>query len=115
MIQRLVMLLALFFIYFTAAFCLWAIGTQLADRALQSLLLFPFGLRMGILLQSPRAYWPGILLGDVLLWWLLADQFDDLYQLWVALPLLLLTTLLALFASRGYCAISKMRANGNGR
>ncbi|AAS63534.1 signal transduction histidine-protein kinase/phosphatase UhpB [Yersinia pestis] len=99
MIQRLVMLLALFFIYFTAAFCLWAIGTQLADRALQSLLLFPFGLRMGILLQSPRAYWPGILLGDVLLWWLLADQFDDLYQLWVALPLLLLTTLLALFAS----------------
>ncbi|VFS94849.1 sensory histidine kinase UhpB [Yersinia enterocolitica] len=63
MMQRLMMSLALFFIYFTAAFCLWAIGTQFVDRPLQALLLFPFGLRIGILLQSPRQYWPGVLMG----------------------------------------------------
>ena len=56
MMQRLMMLLALLFIYITAAFCLWSVGTQLVDRPLQAMLLFPFGLRMGILLQSPRQY-----------------------------------------------------------
>ncbi|AHM71370.1 signal transduction histidine-protein kinase/phosphatase UhpB [Yersinia hibernica] len=99
MMQRLIMLLALFFIYITAAFCLWSVGTQLVDRPLQALLLFPFGLRMGILLQSPRQYWPGILLGDALLWWLLTEQFGFPELLWFAIPLLLATTLLAVFAS----------------
>lgn len=99
MMQRLVMVLALFFIYTTAAFCLWSVGTQLVDRPLQALLLFPFGLRIGILLQSPRQYWPGILLGDALLWWLLTDQFGYVDLLWCAIPLLLATTLLAFFAS----------------
>ncbi|MGP2411578.1 signal transduction histidine-protein kinase/phosphatase UhpB [Yersinia enterocolitica] len=100
MMQRFIMLLALLFIYITAAFCLWSVGTQLVDRPLQALLLFPFGLRMGILLQSPRQYWPGILLGDALLWWLLTDQFGYPYSLlWAAIPLLLATTLLAVIAS----------------
>ncbi|CNI37730.1 signal transduction histidine-protein kinase/phosphatase UhpB [Yersinia vastinensis] len=99
MMQRLVMLLALFFIYTTAAFCLWSVGTQLVDRPLQAMLMFPFGLRIGILLQSPRQYWPGILLGDALLWWLLTDQFGYVDLLWFAIPLLLATTLLAAFAS----------------
>ncbi|MGM7892359.1 signal transduction histidine-protein kinase/phosphatase UhpB [Yersinia enterocolitica] len=100
MMQRLMMLLALLFIYITAAFCLWSVGTQLVDRPLQAMLLFPFGLRMGILLQSPRQYWPGILLGDALLWWLLTDQFGYSYSLlWTAIPLLLATTLLAVVAS----------------
>lgn len=99
MMQRLITLLALFFIYFTAAFCLWSIGTLLVEQPLQALLLFPFGLRLGILLQSPRGYWPGILLADTLLLWLLADQFDSLILLWTALPVLLFTTLLAVFAS----------------
>ncbi|AIN19781.1 histidine kinase family protein [Yersinia rochesterensis] len=99
MMQRLIMLLALLFIYITAAFCLWSVGTVLVDRPLQAMLLFPFGLRMGILLQSPRQYWPGILLGDALLWWLLTDQFGYPELLWFALPLLLATTLLAVFAS----------------
>ncbi|CQJ28341.1 signal transduction histidine-protein kinase/phosphatase UhpB [Yersinia mollaretii] len=99
MMQRLIMSVALLFIYTTAAFCLWSIGTQLVDRPLQALLLFPFGLRMGLLLQSPRQYWPGILLGDALLWWLLTDQFGYVDLLWYAIPLLLATTLLAVFAS----------------
>jgi two-component system, NarL family, sensor histidine kinase UhpB len=99
MIQRLLMPAALFFIYITAAFCLWSVGTQLVDRPLQALLLFPFGLRMGILLQSPRVYWPGILLGDALLWWLLTDQFNDIPSLWVALLILPFPTLLAYFAA----------------
>ncbi|CNE27224.1 signal transduction histidine-protein kinase/phosphatase UhpB [Yersinia nurmii] len=99
MMQRLITLLALFFIYFAAAFCLWSIGTLLVEQPLQALLLFPFGLRLGILLQSPRGYWPGILLADTLLLWLLADQFDSLILLWTALPVLLFTTLLAVFAS----------------
>ncbi|OWF79308.1 two-component system sensor histidine kinase UhpB [Yersinia rohdei] len=99
MIQRFIMLLALFFIYTTAAFCLWSVGTQLVDHPLHAMLLFPFGLRMGILLQSPRQYWPGILLGDTLLWWLLTDQFGDVSLLWFAIPLLLATTLLAALAS----------------
>ncbi|CNI55089.1 MULTISPECIES: signal transduction histidine-protein kinase/phosphatase UhpB [Yersinia] len=99
MMQRLVMLLALFFIYTTAAFCLWSVGTQLVDRPLQAMLMFPFGLRIGILLQSPRQYWPGILLGDALLWWLLTDQFGYVDLLWFAIPLLLATTLLAALAS----------------
>ncbi|UZX68554.1 signal transduction histidine-protein kinase/phosphatase UhpB [Yersinia ruckeri] len=99
MMQRLITLLALFFIYFAAAFCLWGIGTLLVEQPLQALLLFPFGLRLGILLQSPRGYWPGVLLADALLIWLLADQFGSLIFLWTALPVLLLTTLLAVFAS----------------
>ncbi|MFJ1231443.1 signal transduction histidine-protein kinase/phosphatase UhpB [Yersinia proxima] len=99
MIQRLMMLLALFFIYFTAAFCLWAIGIQFVDRPLQALLLFPFGLRIGILLQSPRQYWPGILMGDAVLTWLLADQFDTLHLLGVAIFIVLATTVVAVFAS----------------
>lgn len=99
MMQRLFMLLALFFIYTTAAFCLWSIGTQFVDLPLQSLLLFPFGLRVGILIQSPRQYWPGVLLGDVFLWWLITDQFGYLHLLWFAIPLLLVTTLVAVVAS----------------
>lgn len=99
MMQRLMMSLALFFIYFTAAFCLWAIGTQFVDRPLQSLLLFPFGLRIGILLQSPRQYWPGVLMGDAVLTWLLTDQYDTLNLLGIALFIVLATTVVAFFAS----------------
>ncbi|VEA71140.1 sensory histidine kinase UhpB [Serratia rubidaea] len=90
---------ALFFIYAASVFCLWGIGAALIDPPWQALLLFPFGLRMGILLQSPRRYWPGILLADVLLILLLADQFGATRALWASLTVLALTVLLSCAAS----------------
>lgn len=90
---------ALFFIYAASVFCLWGIGAALIDPPWQALLLFPFGLRMGILLQSPRRYWPGILLADVLLILLLADQFGATRALWASLTVLALTVLLSGVAS----------------
>lgn len=97
--QRLFTQLALFFIYGTSAFCLWGIGTALIDPPWQALLLFPFGLRMGILLQSPHRFWPGILLADLLLMALLADQFGYGPALWASMAVLALTVLLSLLAS----------------
>ncbi|MGO4746231.1 signal transduction histidine-protein kinase/phosphatase UhpB [Serratia quinivorans] len=97
--QRLITQLALFFIYATSAFCLWGIGTALIDPPWQALLLFPFGLRMGILLQSPYRFWPGILLADLLLMALLADQFGYGPALWASVVVLVLTVLLSLVAS----------------
>lgn len=91
--------LALFFIYATSAFCLWGIGTALIDPPWQAMLLFPFGLRMGILLQSPYRFWPGIVLADVLLMLLLADQFGYGPALWASLWVLVLTLLLSTWAS----------------
>lgn len=63
--QRLISSIAIFFCYTIAGFCLWAIGAALVTAPVDALLLFPFGLRMGILLQTPHRYWPGILVGDV--------------------------------------------------
>ncbi|MDR2290376.1 MAG: signal transduction histidine-protein kinase/phosphatase UhpB, partial [Serratia marcescens] len=99
MTQRLITQLALFFIYAASAFCLWGIGTALIDPPWQALLLFPFGLRMGILLQSPYRFWPGILLADLLLMALLADQFGYGPALWASVAVLVLTVLLSLLAS----------------
>ena len=75
------------------------IGTALIDPPRQALLLFPFGLRMGILLQSPYRFWPGILLADLLLMALLADQFGYGPALWASVAVLVLTVLLSLLAS----------------
>ncbi|MBH3018007.1 signal transduction histidine-protein kinase/phosphatase UhpB [Serratia sp. CY54039] len=99
MTQRLITQLALFFIYAASAFCLWGIGTALIDPPWQALLLFPFGLRMGILLQSPYRFWPGILLADLLLMALLADQYGYGPALWASVAVLVLTVLLSLLAS----------------
>ncbi|RTF89151.1 signal transduction histidine-protein kinase/phosphatase UhpB [Serratia marcescens] len=99
MTQRLITQLALFFIYAASAFCLWGIGTALIAPPWQALLLFPFGLRMGILLQSPYRFWPGILLADLLLMALLADQFGYGPALWASVAVLVLTVLLSLLAS----------------
>lgn len=99
MMQRAITQLALFFFYAASAFCLWGIGTAMIEPPWQALLLFPFGLRMGILLQSPYRFWPGILLADVMLMWLLADQFGYGPALWASLAVLVLTTLLSMLMS----------------
>lgn len=60
--SRLIAVVASFFIFSAAWFCLWSISLHLVDRPELAVLLFPFGLRLGLMLQCPRAYWP-VLLG----------------------------------------------------
>ncbi|WGK55805.1 signal transduction histidine-protein kinase/phosphatase UhpB [Pantoea sp. SS70] len=69
--SRLIAVIASFCIFSAAWFCLWSISLHLADRPELAVLLFPFGLRLGLMLQCPRAYWP-VLLGaeGLLLYWL---------------------------------------------
>ncbi|MCC4988653.1 MASE1 domain-containing protein, partial [Klebsiella pneumoniae] len=59
------------FIFAAAWFCLWSISLHLVERADLAVLLFPFGLRLGLMLQCPRGYWP-VLLGTewLLILWL---------------------------------------------
>ncbi len=52
----------LLFIFSAAWFCLWSISLHLVERPDMAVLLFPFGLRLGLMLQCPRGYWP-VLLG----------------------------------------------------
>lgn len=42
-----------------------------------AVLLFPFGLRLGLMLQCPRGYWP-VLLGAewLLIYWLTHGRFN---------------------------------------
>jgi len=68
---RLAGIVASFFIFSAAWFCLWSISLHLVDSPELAVLLFPFGLRMGLMLQCPRRYWL-VLLGTewLLLSWL---------------------------------------------
>lgn len=69
--SRLIAVVASFFIFSAAWFCLWSISLHLVERPELAVLLFPFGLRLGLMLQCPRGYWP-VLLGAewLLLVWL---------------------------------------------
>ncbi len=62
----------LLFIFSAAWFCLWSISLHLVERPDMAVLLFPFGLRLGLMLQCPRGYWP-VLLGAewLLIYWLM--------------------------------------------
>jgi two-component system sensor histidine kinase UhpB len=60
--SRLIAVIASFFIFSAAWFCLWSISLHLVERPELAVLLFPFGLRLGLMLQCPRGYWP-VLLG----------------------------------------------------
>jgi signal transduction histidine kinase len=63
--------LAACFIFAAGWFCLWSISLHLAGGPALAVLLFPFGLRLGLLLQSPGHYWPPLLLCEgLLLYWL---------------------------------------------
>ena len=69
--SRLFTVVACFFIFSAAWFCLWCVSLHLVERPELAVLLFPFGLRLGLMLQCPRGYWP-VLLGAewLLLFWL---------------------------------------------
>lgn len=70
-LPRLLSVIGCAFIFAAAWFCLWSISLHLVERADLAVLLFPFGLRLGLMLQCPRGYWP-VLLGTewLLIFWL---------------------------------------------
>ncbi len=46
--SRLITVVACFFIFSAAWFCLWSISLHLVERPELAALLFPFGLRLGL-------------------------------------------------------------------
>lgn len=54
-VSRLLSVIGCAFIFAAAWFCLWSISLHLVERADLAVLLFPFGLRLGLMLQCPRA------------------------------------------------------------
>ncbi|MCO7262831.1 signal transduction histidine-protein kinase/phosphatase UhpB [Dickeya zeae] len=79
------------FIFCAAWFCLWSISLHLVARPDLAVLLFPFGLRLGLMLQSPRRFWPVLLASEWLLLVWLANEVALTH-----LPLLLTGSILAL-------------------
>lgn len=70
-LSRLISVIASFFIFSAAWFCLWSISLHLVERPELAVLLFPFGLRVGLMLQCPRGYWPVLLAAEwIMLIWL---------------------------------------------
>ena len=49
--SRLITVIACFFIFSAAWFCLWSISLHLVERPDMAVLLFPFGLRLGLMLH----------------------------------------------------------------
>lgn len=87
--SRLITVTACFFIFSAAWFCLWSISLHLVEQSALAALLFPFGLRLGLMLQCPRGYWPVLLGAEWLLLGWLAQEVALMH-----LPLLLLGSLL---------------------
>lgn len=81
----------LLFIFSAAWFCLWSISLHLVERPELAALLFPFGLRLGLMLQCPRGYWPVLLGAEWLLVYWLAQEVALAH-----LPLLMLGSVLTL-------------------
>ncbi|MDQ4429826.1 signal transduction histidine-protein kinase/phosphatase UhpB [Yokenella regensburgei] len=90
-LSQLIAVVASVSIFSAAWFCLWSISLHLVERPDLAVLLFPFGLRVGLMLQCPRGYWP-VLLGAewLLLGWLAQEVALD------HLPLLMTGSLLSL-------------------
>ncbi len=91
LLSRFITVLACFFIFSAAWFCLWSISLHLVERPELAVLLFPFGLRLGLMLQCPRGYWPVLLGAEWLLTFWLAQEVALAH-----LPLLLIGGLLTL-------------------
>lgn len=89
--SRLITVVACFFIFSAAWFCLWSISLHLVERPELAVLLFPFGLRLGLMLQCPRSYWPVLLGAEWLLMYWLAQEVALAH-----LPLLMIGSALTL-------------------
>lgn len=113
-VSRLLSVIGCAFIFAAAWFCLWSISLHLVERADLAVLLFPFGLRLGLMLQCPRGYWP-VLLGTewLLILWLAQEVA-------LAHPIILMTgsllTLLpvALIALPAAARLADAAASGRG-
>ena len=84
-LSRLLSVIGCCFIFSAAWFCLWSISLHLVERADLAVLLFPFGLRLGLMLQCPRGYWPVLLGAEWLLIFWLAQEVA------LAHPIILMT------------------------
>lgn len=84
-LSRLLSVIGCCFIFSAAWFCLWSISLHLVERADLAVLLFPFGLRLGLMLQCPRGYWPVLLGAEWLLILWLAQEVA------LAHPIILMT------------------------
>ena len=84
-VSRLLSVIGCAFIFAAAWFCLWSISLHLVERADLAVLLFPFGLRLGLMLQCPRGYWPVLLGAEWLLIFWLAQEVA------LAHPIILMT------------------------
>jgi two-component system sensor histidine kinase UhpB len=93
--SRLIAVVASFFIFSAAWFCLWSISLHLVERPELAVLLFPFGLRLGLMLQCPRGYWPVLLGAEWLMLVWLAQEVALAH-----LPLLMTGSLLTLLPWR---------------
>lgn len=83
--SRLLSVVGCCFIFSAAWFCLWSISLHLVERPDLAVLLFPFGLRLGLMLQCPRGYWPVLLGAEWLLILWLAQEVA------LAHPIILMT------------------------
>jgi two-component system, NarL family, sensor histidine kinase UhpB len=88
---RCIAVIASLLIFCAAWFSLWSISLHLVDSPTLAVLLFPFGLRLGLMLQCPRSYWALLLGAEWLLLGFLAQEIA-LPQL----PLLIVGGLLTL-------------------
>lgn len=88
--SRLITVVACFFIFSAAWFCLW-VSACTVERPELAVLLFPFGLRLGLMLQCPRGYWPVLLGAEWLLLFWLAQEVALAH-----LPLLMIGSFLTL-------------------
>ncbi|MEC5343276.1 signal transduction histidine-protein kinase/phosphatase UhpB [Brenneria populi] len=91
LLTRAISLVASLFIFSAAWFCLWGISLHLVERPELAALLFPFGLRLGLMLQCPRGYWPVLQGSEWLLLIWLSQEVGLLH-----LPLLMIGSLLSL-------------------
>ncbi len=98
-VTGLIAALASGFTFSAAWFCLWSISLHLVVRPDLAILLFPFGLRLGLMLQAPRRFWPVLLASE---WGLTAWLVTEVKLAHSSLLLLgsLLTLLPVLLVSR---------------
>lgn len=83
-------------------FCLWSIAYYFTLDPNLAIIFFPFALRLGLSLHTPKIYWPGIYGAE----WLLIGLISEQFHLPETLGLLIASTLslpVTYLAQRYYC------------
>ncbi|MGF1685712.1 signal transduction histidine-protein kinase/phosphatase UhpB [Photobacterium japonica] len=82
-------------------FCLWVIATYFTLDPELAVFLFPFALRLGVLLHCPKRFWPAVYVTEWLLLLVLASQVGE--SIWqIAMLASLLSVPVLWFAHRHY-------------